>query len=91
VRQKYKTNHLNFQAEAEEVLPEQQMRFCRILAGIYMQTGPHIVGAPMAHYNAINGSRFKLSVDRSYLPVHGMEGGAWDGGNPKRKKCSDDI
>ncbi len=28
----------------------------------------------MAHYNAINGSRFKFSFDRSYLPVHGLEG-----------------
>jgi hypothetical protein len=74
VRRKYKTNHLNFQAEAEEALPEQQMRFRWILAGIYMQTGAHTVGAPMAPYNAINGSRFKLSVDRAYLPVHGLEG-----------------
>jgi hypothetical protein len=67
-------NYLNFQAEAEEALPEQQMGFRRILAGIYTQTGAHIVGAPMAHYNAINGSRFKFSLDRSYLPVHGLEG-----------------
>jgi hypothetical protein len=28
----------------------------------------------MAHYNAINGSRFKFSFDCSYLPVHGLEG-----------------
>ena len=28
----------------------------------------------MAHYNAINGSRFKVSHDCSYLPVHGLEG-----------------
>jgi hypothetical protein len=28
----------------------------------------------MAPYNAINGSRFKFSLDRSYLPVHGLEG-----------------
>jgi hypothetical protein len=75
VRRKHKTNHLNFQTEAKEALPEQQMRFRRILADIYMQTSAHIVGAPMAHYNAINGSRFKLSLDRSYLPVHhGLEG-----------------
>jgi hypothetical protein len=44
-----------FMAEAEEALPEQQMGFRRILAGIYTQTSAHIVGAPMAHYNAING------------------------------------
>jgi hypothetical protein len=50
------------------------MGFYRILAGIYTQTSAHIVGAPMAHYNAFNGSRFKLSFDRSYLPVHGLEG-----------------
>jgi hypothetical protein len=50
------------------------MGFRRILAGIYTQTSAHIVGVPMAHYNAINGSRFKFSFDRSYLPVHGLEG-----------------
>jgi hypothetical protein len=71
VRQKYKTNHLNFEAEAEEALPEQQMGFRRILAGIYMQTDAHIGQAP---YSTINGSRFKFSLDRSYLPVHGLEG-----------------
>jgi hypothetical protein len=45
-----------------------------MLAGIYTQTSAHIVGAPMAHYNAINGSRFKFSFDRSYPPPHGLEG-----------------
>ncbi len=50
------------------------MGFRRILAGIYTQTSAHIVGAPMAHYNAINGSRFNFSFDCSYLPVHGLEG-----------------
>jgi hypothetical protein len=28
----------------------------------------------MAHYNAINESRFSFSHDDSYLPVHGLEG-----------------
>jgi hypothetical protein len=45
---------------------------CR--CGIYMQTGAHIVGAPMAPYTAINRSRFKFSLNRSYLPVRGLEG-----------------
>jgi hypothetical protein len=50
------------------------MRFHGMLAGIYTQTSAHIVGAQMAHYNAIKGLRFKLSFDRLYLPVHGLEG-----------------
>jgi hypothetical protein len=70
-----KTNRsYNLQAEAEEAIPEHQQGFCRILAGIYTHTSGHIVGAPMAHYNAINESRFAYSHEASYLPVHGLEG-----------------
>jgi hypothetical protein len=31
-------------------------------------------GAPMSHYNAINGSRFSFSHDDSYLPIHALFG-----------------
>jgi hypothetical protein len=71
---KNKTKEILFQAEAEESIPSQQLGFRRILAGIYTHTSGHIVGAPMAHYNAINGSRFRYSHDHSFLPVHGLEG-----------------
>jgi hypothetical protein len=64
----------NIQAEEEDAIPEHQQGFCRILAGIYTHTSGHIVGAPMAHYNAINESRFTYSHEASYLPVHGLEG-----------------
>jgi hypothetical protein len=48
--------------------------FRRILAGIYTHTSGHILGAPMAHYNAMNESRFTFSHDHNYLPVYGLEG-----------------
>jgi hypothetical protein len=67
-------NHYCFQTEATETIPEHQLGFRRILAGIYTHTSGHIVGAPMAHYNAINESRFTYSHQSSYLPVHGLEG-----------------
>jgi hypothetical protein len=44
------------------------------LAGIYTHTSGHILGAPMAHYNAMNGSRFTFSHDNTYVPVHGLRG-----------------
>ena len=73
-KQKTKLKKTPFQVEAEESIPSQQLDFRRILAGICSHTSGHIVGAPMAHCNAINGSRFRYSHDHSYLPVHGLEG-----------------
>jgi hypothetical protein len=45
-----------------------------MLAGIYTHTSAHILGAPMAHYNAMNESRFSFSHDDTYVPVHGLSG-----------------
>jgi hypothetical protein len=72
--QKYISNRRSLQADSDEPLPEHQLGFRRILAGIYTHTSGHLVAAPMAHFNAINGSRFKYSHDTSYLPVHGLAG-----------------
>ena len=44
-----------------------------MLAGIYTHTSSHIVAAPMAHYMALHGSRFRYSHDYAFLPVHGIE------------------
>jgi hypothetical protein len=68
------SNKIIFQTEAKVTLPEHQQGFCQILAGIYTHTSGHIVGAPMAHYNAMNESRFTFSHDITYLPVYGLEG-----------------
>jgi hypothetical protein len=51
-----------------ESLPAQQLGFRRILAAIYAHTGSHIVGAAMARYLAIFGSRFRL-----FMSVHALE------------------
>jgi len=74
VSRKLSTNRYHLQVAAEVAAPEHQMGFCRMLAGIYTHTSGHITGAPMAHWNAINESRFKFSHEVWYLPVHGLEG-----------------
>jgi hypothetical protein len=52
-------------------LPESQLGFRRVLAGIYTHTSAHIVAAPMAHYMAKNMSRFRYSHDSFYMPAYG--------------------
>lgn len=47
--------------------------FRRWLAAMYCHTGAHIVAAPMAHYLALHGSRFRYSHESGYLPVYGIE------------------
>ena len=44
-----------------------------MLAAIYIHTSSHIIAAPMAHYMAINSSRFLYSLDSCHLPVHAMD------------------
>jgi hypothetical protein len=44
-----------------------------MLAGMYINTSSHIVAAPMAHYLALNSSRFLYSHDTCQLPVHGLD------------------
>jgi hypothetical protein len=56
-----------------ESLPAQQLGFRRILTAIYAHTGSHIVGAAMARYLAIFGSRFRFSHDYAFKPVHALE------------------
>ena len=57
----------------ENVLSDYQKGFRRMLGGIYSHTGAHIIAAPMAHYLALEGSRFRYSHHHTYLPVHSLE------------------
>ena len=50
-----------------------QLGFRRMLAGIYTHSNSYILAAPMAHYLALNDSRFHFSHDHNYFPVHGLE------------------
>ena len=54
-------------------IPPCQEGFKRLLAGIYTQTSAHIIAAPMAHYLALHGSRFRFSHHSHHLPVIGIE------------------
>ena len=58
---------------AENILCDYSKGFRRMLCGIYSHTSAHVVAAPMAHYLALEGSRFQYSHDHCYLPVHIME------------------
>jgi hypothetical protein len=60
------------QALSEESVPEEQLGFRRVLAGIYTHTAAHIVAAPMAHYMAKNMSRFRYSHDSFFMPTFGV-------------------
>jgi len=55
-----------------ESIPEVQLGFRRVLAGIYTHTSAHIVAAPMAHHMALHGSRFQYSHEHSYVPADGV-------------------
>jgi cation transporter-like permease len=59
--------------EAKESLPSQQLGFRQILADIYAHTSSHIVGAALACYLAIFGSRFRFSHDNVFMPMHALE------------------
>jgi hypothetical protein len=61
------------QETSQNVLPEHQLGFRRLLTGIYAHTSAHIVAAPMAHYLAKNMSRFLYSHNFCHLPVHGID------------------
>jgi hypothetical protein len=56
-----------------EILPAPVTGFRRWLMAMYCHTGAHIVAAPMAHYMALYGSRFRYSHRTGYFPVHGIE------------------
>jgi hypothetical protein len=56
-----------------EISPPAHIGFCRWLAAMYCHTGAHIVAAPMAHYMALYGSRFRYSHCSGYFPIHGIE------------------
>jgi hypothetical protein len=43
-----------------------------MMASIFAQTSSHVVAAPMAHFLALEGSRFRFSHDIAYLPAYGM-------------------
>jgi hypothetical protein len=59
--------------DGNDILPAAQIGFKRWLTTMYCHTGAHIVAAPMAHYMALHGSRFKYSHRLGYFPVHGIE------------------
>jgi hypothetical protein len=54
-------------------VPVEQLGFRRLLAGIYAHTGKHIIAAPMAHYMAMQGSRFSFSHDTCHFPIIGID------------------
>ena len=60
-------------ANGIESLPGAHVGFRRWLTAMYCHTGAHIVAAPMAHYLALNGSRFRYSHANTYFPVYGLE------------------
>ena len=65
---------LQFQSAGEqEILPDYQEGFRRFLTGIYSHTGAHILAAPMAHYLALKGSRFRFSHSHEWLPTYGID------------------
>ena len=67
--------HMNqfCQETLSELPPDHQLGFRRFLAAIYIHTSSHVVAAPMAHYLALNSSRFLFSHDTCYLPVHSID------------------
>lgn len=54
-------------------MPDYQEGFRRMLTGIYSHTGAHILAAPMAHYLALKGSRFRFSHSNAFLPTYGID------------------
>ena len=64
---------LRRQEESDSGEPEAIVGFKRVLAGIYSHTSAFVVAAPMAHYIALEGSRFKFSHDHCWLPVEAAE------------------
>ena len=59
--------------ENDVELSDYQKGFRRMLAAIYSHTGAHILAAPMAHFLAMEGSRFRYSHDYDSLPTHAIE------------------
>jgi hypothetical protein len=57
----------------DAVDPDYIVGFRRFLAGIYTHTSGHIVAAPMAHYIALQDSRFRFSHSHEFLPCFGIE------------------
>ena len=70
-------HHLEKQEQEQENVQDElcpsQLGFRRMLAGIYTHTNSYILAAPMAHYLALNHSRFHYSHDNENVPVHGLE------------------
>ena len=67
--------HIQKQEEAENdgmTVPSQD-GFRRLLAGIFIHTKSHIIAAPMAHYMALHGSRFRFSHDNCTMSTYGAE------------------
>ena len=56
-----------------EIEPAAHIGFRRWLVAMYCHTGAHIVAAPMAHYMALYGSRFRYSHCHGYFPIYGIE------------------
>ena len=61
------------EADALSEIPPCQQGFRFVLAGIHLQTNAHVTAAPMAHYLALHGSRFRFSHDSHHLAIVGIE------------------
>ena len=59
--------------DGNEEMPPAQRGFRRMLAGIYTHTSGHITAAPMAHWVALNGCRFRYSHAYHRVPIFPME------------------
>ena len=71
-------NRLEIQQEAQAANQESDVSvyksgFRHLLSGVYAHTNAHILAAPMAHYLALNHSRFRFSHDINRLPAHHIE------------------
>ena len=62
--------------EAGEVTPTDilpsRVGFRRLMSGVFIHTNSLVIAAPMAHYLAFNGSRYRYSHDIQYIPIRAM-------------------
>lgn len=65
-------NILDEQKKDNEKTPT-QLGFRAMLAGIYVHSNSYILAAPMAHYLALNNSRFRYSHKLESIPLIGLE------------------
>ena len=63
--------HQEVGTESEPLLPS-QVGFRRLLLAVYVHTHSLVIAAPMAHYLALNGSRFRFSHPMKHFPMKSL-------------------